>query len=388
MKTTLLFTTLFLLLTQSYASDTNESERPSRLEAGYGNSEILDDSMPYIPKIKEDENIQFLGDLRLRSQSIKRESEFDNSVDHKWRYRARFGLNAKIYENLKLEFMLASGNGDPVSTNQSLGGGFNGKSIVIDIADVYYGYSYHSFIRAGKMKQPIYRTHKNQLIFDGDLRPEGAFVKQKVFDNSDITLGAFVVANTKDTQDASGDEIYLFTAQWIQYIADFRIMAGYYHYENLKGHQPIINDKNVTKGNTLDPNGDYLYHYYLAELAVQYDWGDLSLGADVVYNVAVDDENLGYNLSVMYGSLKKQWDYKLGYFYRYIERDSVVGAFNDSDFIGGGTDGKGHQVMGGLQLVPNTQLAFTYINAVTSQVQDDERFQRLHLDIKFTFKSK
>ena len=365
--------------------DANESERPSRLEAGYGNSEILSDSMPYLPKVKKGENIQFLGDLRLRSQSIKKGSA---SLEHFFRFRARFGLNAKLVENLKIEFMLASGNGDPVSTNQSIGNGFSGKDIVIDVADVYYTYGYHSFVRAGKIKLPLYRTHKNQIIFDGDLRPEGAFVKHKLFSNTDITVGAFVVANLKDVKGSNQtDPIYLYTAQLVQYISDFRIVGGYYHYDNLMGHHPSINDKDVSKGNSLNVNNTYVNAYHMGELALQYDIGDFSFGVDTIYNFGAEKENFAYNISAMYGTLKNQFDNKLGYFYRVVEKDAVLGAFSDSDFAGGNTGFKGHQLMWGMQLIDFTQLAVTYINAVDKYDTDIGRYQRLHVDLKFTFKS-
>jgi len=73
MKSILCFFILFHITLLS-ADDSNETVT-SRLEDGYGNSAILSDSMPYLPEIKNGESVQFLGDLRLRSQTIKRSSE-------------------------------------------------------------------------------------------------------------------------------------------------------------------------------------------------------------------------------------------------------------------------------------------------------------------------
>lgn len=369
-------------------ADESNKTISSRLEDGYGNSEMLSDSMPYLPKIKKGESVQFLGDLRLRSQTIKRDSKKD--YEHIFRFRARFGLNAKINDDVKLEFMLASGSGDPVSTNQSLGGAWVGKNVIIDVTDAYYLYDYHSFVRGGKMKLPIYRTHKNQLIFDNDLRPEGVFVKHKLLENSDVTMGAFVLANSGETENA--ESVYFYTAQFIQYIEDFRLTLGYHYYDSLQGRNPTIlyntgSVKSVAKGNSLDENDNYVYDYHIAELALQYDFENFSIGFDTAYNTATDKENFGYNFSLLYGKLKHNGDFKLGYFYRDVQKDAVVGAFNDSDFMGGGTNGHGHQLMGGYQLAENTQLAFTYIDTIVNQKADNEHFQRLHLDIKFVFKS-
>jgi hypothetical protein len=41
---------------------------------------------------------------------------------------------------------------------------------------------------------------------------------------------------------------------------------------------------------------------------------------------------------------KKQGSWNFRYNYREIEADAVLGTFSDSDFIGGGTDGKGHEL--------------------------------------------
>lgn len=382
----IIFLLILFCTTLLSADDSNETVG-SRLEDGYGNSEMLSDSMPYLPEIKKGESIEFLGDLRLRSQTIDRTTNED--IEHVFRFRGRFGLNAKINDGLKLEFMLASGSGDPVSTNQSLGGAWVGKNIVIDVTDVYYSYAYHSFTRAGKMKLPFYRTHKNQLIFDSDLRPEGAFVKHKLFQNTDITGGAFVVANLDETD--HNKNVYFYSAQLIQFVEDFRLTLGYHYYDSLKGRDPTIlyggQAKSVAKGNTLDANGTYVVDYHIAELALQYDFEGFSIGVDTAYNTAADKENFGYNLSLLYGDLKHNGDFKLGYFYRDVQKDAVVGAFNDSDFMGGGTDGYGHQLMGGYQLAKNTQLGFTYIDTIVNQKSEDEHFQRLHLDLKFIFKS-
>ena len=102
-----------------------------------------------------------------------------------------------------------------------------------------------------------------------------------------IKMGAFVIANSGETENA--ESIYFYTAQFIQYIEDFRFTLGYHYYDSLQGRKPTIlyntgSVKGVAKGNTLDANGTYAYDYHIAELALQ-----------------------------------------------------VVGAFNDSDFMGGGT---------------------------------------------------
>jgi len=369
-------------------SSSDKEDRPSRLEAGYGSDEIFSETLPYMPDVSVKERVKVQGDLRLRSQTIK-DTDGTESI---FRYRARVGVTAAVTDNVQFEFMLATGDGDPVSTNQTAGNFFTGKGIVVDIADIYYGYGYHEFIRLGKMKLPFYRPDKNQMIWDNDLRPEGAFAKHKLFANTDITAGAFMVQAEKEDSDPtkSKDAIGLYTFQAVQYLGDFRVGGGVYVYDRLEGANPTVSyggkDKTLTKGNSVDTAGNYKYDYYLGEVFAQYKiTDDLSLGLDGVYNAGAPTDNRAYNISAMYGSLKNNGDFKFGYYYRYTEKDAVFGMFSDSDFAGGQTDSKGSQLMGGYQIAKNTQLAFTYIYSIQNMSVNSEHFQRLHLDFKIKF---
>lgn len=408
-KTILLVTSLItssVVQAQEQSVEDKNPDRPSRLAEGYGSDELLSGNLPYMPDISLEERIKFMGDIRLRSQTIIKEGGGNDDTEHKFRYRVRVGFEAAVNEQVKLEFMLATGEGDPVSTNQDFGEGFSGKNVVIDIADIFYEFGYHNFVRAGKMKLPFYRTHKNQMIWDNDLRPEGAFVKYKLFKDTDVTAGAFIVRNS-GSQDVrhdldpsapaqEGSTVALYTMQAIEHFDKFRVGISANIYDSLKGQSPYVkynsgqysegDGKDLSKGNTLDANGNYANDYHLVEIFGEYKVTDkFALGADFVYNTAASDDNFAYNFSAMYGKLKHNGDYKLGYYYRDTQKDAVLAAFSDSDFAGGYSGSKGHQLMAGYQLMKNTQLAVTYINARVDKGSYTQAYQRLHLDIKFKF---
>jgi hypothetical protein len=384
----------------------DNDDRPSRLEEGYGSNELLSDNLPYLPTISLEERIKFMGDVRLRSQTIKKNGD----KDHTSRYRVRLGFEAALVEDVKFEFMIATGEGDPVSTNQDFGQSYTKDNIILDVADIYYTYGYHSFLRAGKMKLPFYRTHKNQMIWDNDFRPVGLFTKYKLLENTDITAGTFLirhenltdVRNSPDTdQDYTkpikdGKAVYLYSLQAIHYVNDFRFGISAYVYDGLKGQSPYVkyktgdnskfDGKNLSKGNSLDYYGNYLNDYHLLEAFSQYQiTGNLAFGVDFVYNTAVSTDNFAYNLSAMYGKLKKNGDFKLGYYYRDTQKDAVFAAYSDSDFAGGYAGSKGHQFMAGYQLFKSVQLAATYIDAEVDKEDGQEDYTRLHLDLKFKF---
>jgi hypothetical protein len=73
----------------------------------------------------------------------------------------------------------------------------------------------------------------------------------------------------------------------------------------------------------------------------------------------------------------------LGYNYRDLEADAVVGAFSDSDFIGGGTDGKGHMFTAGYAISKNFTTGITYFSNEKGQQETD--YDRLQIDFKLKF---
>jgi len=77
--------------------------------------------------------------------------------------------------------------------------------------------------------------------------------------------------------------------------------------------------------------------------------------------------NSAWNVYLTLGSpvLLKRWDWNVGIGYRYVESDSVVDGFNDSDFGAPlyGTNLKGYTVFGSLALSPAVYLGFHYYSA-------------------------
>lgn len=77
--------------------------------------------------------------------------------------------------------------------------------------------------------------------------------------------------------------------------------------------------------------------------------------------------NSGWNVYITLGApvLQKRWDWNVGIGYRYVESDSVMDGFNDSDFGAPlyGTNLKGYTVFGSLALSPVVYLGFHYYSA-------------------------
>ena len=150
-----------------------------------------------------------------------------------------------------------------------------------------------------------------------------------------------------------------------------------------------LSDTADSYGNTVDDSsGRYVFDYELLEIGgeIHYIIEDMpvTVMADYVTNTAADSLNTGWLAGIMIGKTKKagSWDFR--YIYRELKKDAVLGLFTDSDFRGGGTDGKGHEVGASFQLMEKTTFAVTYFyNEIGFENSLD--FQRLQVDLKFKF---
>jgi len=333
--------------------------------------------------------IKLKGDFRYRYELI---DEDGKDKRHRNRLRLRIGLNAKINDTLDVGAMLASGGEDPVSTNQSLDSQATTKDIRLDQAYFAWKPASGLTIKGGKFKNPFYKPGKSTLLWDGDIRPEGLALQYD--QNFFLNAGFFYIEErSKD------DESFLFAGQF-GYKAKLgggmkmTLGAGYFDYTEIKDR--ALTDFGYLKaegdsfGNTL-VDGNFITDYNQAEV-----FGDISfkvgipvsLFADYVVNTAADDsvkdKDTAYLVGFKVGKAKDSGTWDFGYNYREVESDAVFAAFSDSDFIGGGTDGKGHVLNFGYQIAKGWKFAVTYfINDKDLEKEID--YERLQVDLKFKF---
>ena len=351
-----------------------------------GGAMELPDSIAWI------ENIKLYGDFRYRHEQI--DGDGVNQRD-RHRVRARVGLKGKINDEWNFDLRLASGDGDsPISTNQDLDDGFSSKDVWLDRAFLTYkpqsidGLS----VLAGKMGNPFYSVGKNQLIWDGDLNPEGIAFKHNMQVNDSTTLfvnggGMWVEERSSDTDTS----LWGFQSGLKHAFENKDALtwgASYYKYGNIKGKSAI----GSFAGNTSD-GGVYAYDYELLEGFGEYATrlGDVpaSVYGNYVVNTASGvNEDTGWLIGATYNKASNPGDWQVGYEYRDLERDAVLGAFSDSDFIGGGTDGKGHKFSFKYALAKNVAAGATYFlndRDGDGDGQRDDTYRRLQLDVEMKF---
>ena len=330
------------------------------------------------------DRISFKGDVRLRYEAIDEDGEEERN---RMRFRTRFGLNAKVTDDVKFVFQLATGGDNPVSTNQTFDDGFSTKDIGVDLAYVDWTVRDGLNIYAGKMKNPLYRAGSVPLIWDGDLNPEGFAAR--------FTSGGFfgTVGGFSAEERSSSDDSLLFAVQAgytfaVGENASLTAGAGYFAYTDTVGNEPFYDGS--ANGNTVDINGNYVYDYENTEIFAQFDTkvGDwpLKIYAHAVQNNEVSSEDTGFAVGAKMGSAKSDGDMEFSWTFQDIEADAVIGTFNDSDFGGGGTDSDGHLLKAKYAVSKKIFVGGTlFLNNVDRFQGTEHDYSRLQLDVEFKF---
>lgn len=344
------------------------------------------------------ETVKVKGDLRYRHEMI---DEAEKDARHRHRFRARLAVTGKVSERTTIGIQLASGSDDPVSTNQTLGDAFTTKTVGIDLA--YFETSHEAFpgltLTGGKFKNPFHKPGSSELMWDSDWNPEGGALEyQKTMEHMTVTL---VGSGLWIQERSSSDDSWLGAAQGVLRFdlndkqSSVTIGGGYFSYANTEGFAPFWDDGD-SFGNTvvMVPSGSdtamvYNSDYNIAEVFAEYATHvqnvPVSVIGDFVTNTAADSLDQGWLIGLYAGTAKKpgSWDFR--YIYREVEADAVLGLFTDSDFRGGGTDAKGHEIGATYMLDEKTAFGATYFANTIGLEGDEEDFGRLQVDLQLSF---
>jgi hypothetical protein len=286
---------------------------------------------------------------------------------------------------------------DPVSSNQTIGDSFSSKGINLDLAYIDWMLADEVKLTAGKMKKPFMTVA--DLVWDGDLNPEGVALVYAT--GQDVKLlanaGHFWI---EENSGSDSDDRKLYTAQIaVQTKAgdmQFLVGLGGYFFDNMKDYAPLVDDSKGF-GNSLNTVTDadgvststYTYDYTEMEafFEVKSKLGTMpaKLYGQFVQNSDADDDDTGFLAGVKVGDAKDPGTFSLNYNYRSLERDAVVGALSDSDFIGAGSNGEGHKLSGSYAIAKNWTVGATYFMNSKDPDNKDTDYNRLQLDLACKF---
>ncbi len=333
------------------------------------------------------DTIRWKGDFRYRYESFDIEGTPDRNRN---RIRARAALIADVTPTIEVGLGMASGGEDPVSSNQTLGGGGSSKGLNLDLAYFDWSGMANTHVMGGKFKNYLVDSGRNALLWDSDWRPEGvgvSWANDLFFVNA---LGTWVESDSKKEQSFA----YATQAGINMDIGDdTKLVAGVgYYVFDTRGLHSFFGDDDDFFGNSFDPDTlTYLYDYEEIELFAGMNFSlfdrPLLVYGTYVQNQATDYDDTAWSYGFQYGKTSKLHDWDIGYMYKHLEADAAFALLVDSDFGGGGTDAKGHVFKASYGLAKGLAARFTYfINDAGLKSGDPIDFNRLQLDLSFKYK--
>lgn len=285
------------------------------------------------------------------------------------RYRARLGAYADVNDFTVAGVQIRTG-GTANSGNQTIGDNWDGKSVFFDLAyltlspdDGKYG-----SVTLGKMKYPW--TAVSDLIWDGDVNPEGiAYAYSTEIGKTTWfgSAGGFKVQDTSATHDLN-----LISAQ-----------TGI--------TQPLSDQTKLTVGGSVfsyDNAEDFMgLDFKITEAFMEASFKDvlpvpLKVYGNYINNLFEDKDEQGACIGIKLGDAKKgKWE--TSFDVRRLESNAAPAVFADSDFVGGGTDVKGFRVKAAYNISSHLQLGLTGISGKT--ISNDTDVQTVLLDLIASF---
>jgi hypothetical protein len=347
------------------------------------------------------DRIKLDGDFRYRYESISADG---SSTRKRNRIRARTNVKAKVADNTEIGFGLATGGDDPVSTNQTLGGGGSSKSIVLNLAYVDWEAFDGLHLLAGKFKNPLTRIGGQALLWDGDWTPEGLAFKYKrdwYFANG---FGSYLESDSRKSNDS-----FAWGGQFgaTGNLGDLKLTGGLGYYSiEAAGKSTTFGDPSdpddffgntaveasgLPCGTTTDTDCVFLYDYLLTEVFAEASFKlgsyPVSVFGNVVSNSDTSDNDTGWTLGARIGQAKGRGQMQFTYFYADKEADSMLGLITDSDFGGGGTDSKGHWLQFNYGVNKSWVIGAQYfINEVDLAAGSRSDYDRFMIDMQWKWK--
>jgi hypothetical protein len=348
------------------------------------------------------ERISIDGDFRYRYENIDVQDKEDRNRN---RVRARINTRAQLPGKVEVGFGLATGGDDPVSANQTLGGGGSSKNIALNLAYADWNAAQGLHLIAGKFKNPLVRVAKNPLMWDGDWSPEGLAVKYQrgwFFANA---LGTWLES---DSQGGNANFSWGGQLGATGELGGVTLTGGVGYFAiRTKGDQTYFGDTTdpgdyfgnsaveIGTGAACGTNAGnecvYLHDYNLAEVFAEagFDLGGFPTVVffDATNNSDPSDNDTAWKLGTRIGTAKDRNQWEFSYWYAEKEADAVFGLLTDSDWAGGGTDNKGHffKVQAGIN--KNWSVGAQYfVNETDIASGNPQDYNRLMLDTQWKYK--
>jgi hypothetical protein len=357
-----------------------------------GKAFVLPDSLKWL------ENFKFTGDFRLRYQLDKTEG---SDQRHRGRIRVRLGTQVKIIDGVMVFAGIATGSGDPRSTNVTLQNTFEHPPITLDYAYAQFQPFSWLTLKGGAIRgMPLWEP--SDLLWDTDINPHGVsgqvnYPLLKAKDSGLSVTGFFNTAFFLLDEYATREDPYMYFFQpgFDVKLKDFSLRAAfaYYGFEHVKDY---LLDYSAGTNTRLTGPTRLRYNYDSmaagAELGYDKPFGlsfipYVGVLGEYIYNPDPSHNHYGYGLGAKIGHKKvdEKGSWSVKYIYRYLERDCWLDTFPDSDALGGATNARGHEVEIQYGLFKHVSLGADYYNMIPIKGSPKNTQQVFQLDLLLWF---
>ncbi len=340
--------------------------------------------------------LKLSADVRFRTEldrnSMKTSGELRNDRD-RFRYRMRFGFKYMLNDMFEFGARIRSGNPlNQQSPHVTLGKEFHSDAFSIDKAYIKTKFSNGLWLWGGKNSMPFWE--QNELLWDGDVNPEGIAMGGKfaIGENAKLVpvIGYFIAGHAGKS---FGDDNTLTLAQL--------------KYDSKLGSNNLVLSSGIILGNDIPnkPDGTHTFvqDYKIWATSLQFKLKNVGLTFGVDYfknlqdysgndNIAdvFEDQTAGYVASLKY-SINK---FQLGYYYAHIEKYAVVDFLAQDDWMRWGNSNYtrssnfgGHEFRVKYKFTNkfNTVLRAYFIEGLKSTTENLETGTRIRLDFNIKF---
>ena len=342
-------------------------------------------------KVKKAENlatkVKIKGDIRLRYQYEDRDG---SNARSRGRYRARIGIIGRPVDNFEAGVGLVSGGSNPRATNDTFSDTFETKGAQMDYAYLQYKTGGLEAI-GGKFKRHKYLYQTTDLMWDGDVNPEGFATKytmKNAHGSAYAVAGIFVLDENgvNDFSTRSSDDPFMYYGQLGQrfksdnifgQIAGMYYALSDYHFVRADGTRADNNLEHSAGTNTDDNFGGFGVS---AELGTKTDFGKISLITDYVNNISTNtEEDTAYAVGLKW----KYGKWKAKYIYADLAHNSVPDFLPDSNRFRGDTGIKGHELAIGYKVNKRVSLGLDFYATQDDVTKGDQEI--FQLDVKMGF---
>ncbi|MFH2044019.1 MAG: putative porin [Pseudomonadota bacterium] len=346
------------------------------------------------------ENTKVKGDIRVRYENQDTQGDIYPN-QNRGRVRLRLGAETKVNEQWVVGVGLATGSdGNPRSVDQTFTNNSSSKDIWLDYAFAQFTPAAWASIVAGKFKNPLWNPE--QLMWDGDINPEGIAAKLKYEPVKGVEIFGNIGWLMLDESGTTSNDPYLIAFQPgvnLNLPGGMYLKAAgtYYNFNYVDGKNWATSDFGAglsKNSNSQDGAGNWIYDY--DSLAGDVEFGMTKIPGPIPYAAvfaqyvhALDahNDNDGWLAGFKFGdkSIKDFGDWQVKYNYRRLERDAWPDFLPCSTAYNGTTNIKGHNAFAGFGIYKNVFLSLTYWNYRHLQRTEDDRQNVLQADLNVKF---